>query len=173
MAWTKAARDAAAAKRRGTHLSAATRAKIAASKKGKKRSSSTRTRISAAQKGKKHPHKGHVISAATRAKLSKAMKGRKTKGHPMSAATRKKIGSSLKGRKHPHKGVKGPHHWSHGVKGRVKRQRLKRGHHFRRNQGMTNEAILNQRQRRLTRGRKHSQSNRGVLRHIHRRRRRT
>lgn len=53
MPWTDAGRRKAAARRRGRHLSAATRAKM-----------------SKAHRHKHHKHKGHKQSAATRRKLS-------------------------------------------------------------------------------------------------------
>lgn len=83
MGWTDAGRRKAALKRKGRHLSKATKDKISKALRGKKhphkghpQSKTARERISAALKGKKHPHKGHKMSAATRAKISAALKGK-------------------------------------------------------------------------------------------------
>lgn len=138
MAWTKAARDAAARKRRGHHLTKSARSKISSHMKGRHRSAATRARISHAQKGKHHRHKGHAQTAVTRKKLSLAAKRRTHKHHVVSQSTRHKLSAAQKGHKHPHKGVHEKH------KHYIERKRHKNPRHkrLRRVPGATNIQVL-------------------------------
>lgn len=139
MAWTKAARDAAARKRRGHHLTKSARAKISAHMKGRKRSATTRHRISAAQKGKHHHHKGHRMSSATRQKLSAAAKKRAhARSHKLTSTARAKISAMQKGKHHPHKGAHEKH--KHYIE--KKRRKTARHHKLRRVPGKTNLQVL-------------------------------